>query len=464
MSPHPRPSRRPRIALPVLLAALAACAEPARPSLVLVTLDTLRADHVGAYGDGARTPNLDRLARAATVFEQAHAPMPMTLPSHFSLFTGRYPREHGVVSNALALPQSAETLAERLRAAGYATAGFVAVSLLDAESGAAQGFERFDAPRERQRRAEEVVPRALEWLASRPPGEPVFLWVHLFDPHLPYAPPPDFRRDLDARLAGELPALELATLHRIALANGGDLPRKVFEHARGLYRGEVEYLDHWIGRLLEGVDARRAPEETLTVVVADHGESFEDGVFFEHSESLGEGALRVPLLIRYPPRFAPGARVARPASLVDLAPTLLEALGLAPLPGVAGRSLLAPEEPRAVLVQHPVYTSETLANRQALQAAMRSVAGEPTRAIVAGEERVGVIDGGHKLLRSSAGATELFALEPGGRERAVEDPATRARLLTELERLLAQHPFTLLDDSKVDEALLEELRDLGYAR
>jgi arylsulfatase A-like enzyme len=431
-----------------------------------VTLDTLRADHVGAYGDAARTPSLDRLAAQATVFEQAAAPMPMTLPSHFSLFTGRYPREHGVLSNALALPDSARVLTEVLSESGYRTGAFVAVSLLDEDSGAAQGFATFDGPRgARQRPAEEVVPRALEWLGECPEDEPFFLWVHLFDPHLPYEPPAEFRSGLDPALARELPKLDLHSIHRLAAQNGGDLPAEVLAHARALYRGEVEYLDGWIGKLLEGVDARNGGE-TLTVFVADHGESFERGVFFEHTESLGEGALRIPLLIRFPRLFPAGARVSQQVSMVDLAPTILEALELPPLPNVAGRSLrgLAAEGERYVLVQHPVYSSETLANRKAMHAALRSVAGEPARVIHDGEDMTGVVGAGWKYLRTSSGREELYRLGDEGTELGAREPARLLALRAELERQLAAHPVTILDADKIDPGLLKELQDLGYGQ
>lgn len=448
----------------LLLALCGACAPaaPARPSVLLVTLDTLRADHVGAYGERAHTPALDRLAREATVFEHASAPMPMTRPSHFSLFTGRYPREHGVLSNALALPDSEEVLAERLRDAGYRTAAFVAVSLLDADSGAGQGFELLDSPTAgRQRTAAEVVPKALAWLAAQPADAPTFLWVHLFDAHLPYAPAPEFRRDLDPKLEPRLPTLDLKSLHGIAAANGGDLPRAVLEHGKALYRCEVEGLDAWLGKLLDGAAA-----DALTVVVADHGESFERGVFFEHTDSLGECTLRLPLFVRYAPLFPPGARVAAQASMVDLAPTILDALHLPALTRASGRSLvgLTGADERCVLVQHPVYSSETLANRTAMQHAMKAVAGEPTREIGPGEDMTGVVGRGFKYLRTNSGREELYRLGDEDHELSAAEPATVAALRAELERLLKAHPLTVLDPGKLDKAALDELEDLGYAR
>jgi hypothetical protein len=169
------------------------CGEPRRPDVIVVTVDTLRADHVGVYADGAETPRIDDLAREGTVFERCAAPMPLTRPAHFSMLTSLYPREHGVLNNAMVLPDEARSLAEILAEHGYRTGGFVGVRLLGPDSGAAQGFERFDQPEEsRERRAETVVRRALDWLDRVGREQPRFLWVHVFDPHMPYAPPEPF--------------------------------------------------------------------------------------------------------------------------------------------------------------------------------------------------------------------------------------------------------------------------------
>jgi len=175
---------------------LVACGEEQRrPNVLLITVDTLRADYLGAYGSSAaRTPHIDRLAREGSLFEQAAAPMPLTRPTHASILTARYPREPGVVNNAPSLPPASWTLAEILHAEGYRTGAFVAVALLSAEAGFAQGFETYRSPNtSKERPADEVVPEALEWLAALSKDEPFFLWTHVFDPHLPYAPPAEYR-------------------------------------------------------------------------------------------------------------------------------------------------------------------------------------------------------------------------------------------------------------------------------
>jgi hypothetical protein len=452
----------------------AACSPPpaaTRPSLLLVTIDTLRADALGAYGARpSPTPNLDRLAGESTLFERALAPMPLTRPAHFSMLTARYPREHGVLNNRLALPASETTLAERLRDAGWRTGAFVGVGLLGPGSGAERGFETMGTPRGRTRGAEEVVGEALAWVERLPGSDPFFLWVHLFDPHLPYEPPPALRAGVDPELGRSLPSVGWKELEAAARASGGDVPRAVLEHARRLYAGEVASIDRWVGALLEGIGAARGEGELALVFTADHGECFEGGVWFEHSDCLRDGALRVPLLVRAA-SFPPGRRVATPVSHVDLAPTLLRIAGLELPAGFSGRplqDLLGAEEERFVLVQYPFY-QEKIEGRRNRQAVIRSVAGEPVAPILIATEKVGIVGSRWKYLRTlgqGSSAEELFAVGEGGEEPAELSalaPAERERLAAGLDAELAAHPLRILDAERINPELLESLRALGYA-
>ena len=294
----------------VLLCLAAAAAPPPAPSLLLVTIDTLRADRVGAYGYApAATPALDGLARDGALVEDAVAHVPQTRPSHASLFTGRLPYEHGLRDNA-AGPLDARwpTLAERLRAAGYDTGAAIGAYPVSRPSGLDRGFLFFDDPfagpagattREArsERRAAEVVDRALAWL-ERPRSAPFYLWVHLFDPHAPYEPPPPFA----ARFA----------------------PRP--------YDGEVAYADAQLARLLQALDAGGRRESTLVVVTSDHGEGLGEHGEDEHMLLVYDSTLRVPLVLRWPGRLPAGARVGGQFRGVDLLPTLLELLGQPPVP------------------------------------------------------------------------------------------------------------------------------------
>jgi arylsulfatase A-like enzyme len=447
-----------------------ACGAPSKPSVLLVTIDTLRADALGAYGaQPSPSPRLDALAAESTRYERAHSPLPMTRPAHFSMFTGRYPREHGVLNNKLSLPPGEQTLAEVFRAAGYRTGAFVAVALLGDKSGAGQGFERLEPPSRRQRRADDVVGSALAWLSGLEPAEPFFCWVHLFDPHQPYEQPDPALGDVDAAMLREHPKLEWPDFYRVAERNHGDIPRKVFDHALALYRAEVAYADREVGRLLDGLRARRELDDVIVVVTSDHGECFEGGVFFEHSDCLQQGALRVPLLVRYPAAFAPGSVSDAVVSHVDIAATLLETVGL-PVPASFGGARL----PRAgelagdrhVLVQHPFYQSKAVAGRLKKREVIESVAGMPASPILVDEEQVGVVGPGWKVLRGGA-SEQLYRLEPTGaevalRQRSSEQEAVRERMSRELDGLLERHPLTVLDAGEINEELRETLEALGY--
>ncbi len=454
----------------VLLFVLACAADvPPSPSFLLVTVDTLRADALGAYGARpSRTPRLDRLAAEATLFENAAAPMPQTRPSHFSMLTSRYPREHGVVNNRISLPADDLTVAEILSDHGFRTGAFVAVALLDPSSGASQGFEVHDSPRaEKHRPANEVVAAALAWLATLRDDEPFFAWVHLFDPHQPYERLDPTFGDVDEAMLRELPSVAWPELYALAEKHGGDIPRRWLDHVRSLYSAEVAWVDRWVGELLDGVAARRDRDDVVVVLTADHGECFENGVYFEHSDCMLQGALRVPLLVRHPPVFAPGARVTAQVSSIDIAPTLLSLAGIE-APGVfSGRPLqeAGADPDRYVLVQHPFYQERAVRGRLEARKAIRSVAGEPTVAVRHEVERVGVVGPSWKYLRAGP-VEELYRLAPAGdesRNLAAGDDAEAKRLAATLDSLLERHPLVLIDDQQINAELRETLEALGYA-
>jgi arylsulfatase A-like enzyme/Tfp pilus assembly protein PilF len=301
-----------------ILLALAVSGGP--PDVLIVTIDTLRADRVGAYGHaGADTPALDRLAREGVLLEDAVVQIPQTRPSHASMFTGRYPFEHGIRDNVSPpLPATIPTLATLLRRAGYETAGFIGAYPVARPSGLDQGFTTFDDPfgagetatsREArsERRGAETVDRALAWLGT-PRGKPFFLWIHLFDPHAPYDPPAPFRS----------------------------------RFARRPYDGEVAYADAQLARLLAWLDRTRRRAQTFVVVTSDHGEGLGDHGESEHMFLVYDSTLKVPLVLSWPGRLDAGARVKGQFRSVDLFPTLLELLGLpvAPSSGVSRAAVL----------------------------------------------------------------------------------------------------------------------------
>jgi arylsulfatase A-like enzyme len=345
--------------------ALSACGgvEATRPDVLLVSLDTTRADALGPYGGGASTPALDRLATESVVFWDAVTPMPSTRPAHASLLLGIAPREHGVGDNATPLsPDAGATLAERLGAVGYRTAAFTAASVLDRSSGLDRGFDDFFSTGGRPQRAgAAVADEVVAWLGKgeREP-RPLFLWVHFFDPHMPYGDPTGplrFERHL-------LPGL----------LRDGDLPAPELERIRRLYERDVEQMDRALSALLEATLWAPGRREWVVVVVADHGECFEHGYYFEHGACLWEGAVRVPLLLRVPGMPARAERA--PVSLVDVAGTILDLVGLHP---GAGPTLLAPHADRIRVAERWPPAPATIARRRDRQAELRSVAGSPVR-------------------------------------------------------------------------------------
>ncbi len=306
-------------------------------NLLVVTLDTTRADRIGAYGYAdASTPTLDALARRSLRFAAAVSVAPETLPAHCSIFTGRYPYQHGVRLNAeYRLPASETTLAERLRGHGYETAAFVSAFVLDARYGLDQGFDVYDDRVEAgggagfpsgtiERPADRTTDAALAWLEGRRPGRPFFAWVHYFDPHAPYKPPP------------------------AAAARAGGRA----------YDGEISFADEQLGRLLERLKTKGLESRTVVAVLGDHGESLGDHGESTHSIFLYDSVLRVPLLLAVPGASATAGRVEDGVvSEVDVVPTLLDLLGVkageTPGPAMDGRSLVgwSPPEDRAVYAE-----------------------------------------------------------------------------------------------------------------
>lgn len=309
----------------LLMAPLAACSQqPKRPDLILITLDTTRSDALGCYGrSGDPTPNLDALAREGVRFTQARSVAPLTLPSHASMLTGLYPPRHTVRDNGQAvLPQSARTAAECLEDAGYETAAFVSAAVLDEPWGIAQGFQYFDAPQDTgdgsahvgERSGREVIDSALAWLPARDAKRPLFLWVHLFDPHAPYEPPAD------------------------ALARAGG----------NAYLGEVVETDRQVGRLLAALRAYASFDASAVLVVADHGEALGQHGEPTHSALCYEPSIHVPLILRLPSGEQAGRVEDKLVSVADIFPTLLELAGESVPERIDSRSLRTPDAARAV--------------------------------------------------------------------------------------------------------------------
>jgi len=305
-----------------------------RPNVIVYLVDTLRADRLGCYGYPKPTsPHLDRFAEGATLFETAVAQAPWTRPSVASILTGTGPLAHGVRTLEDRLPDAADTLPERLRAAGYRTAAFSTNWHVSADTGFTQGFDDFlFFPRED---SAAVNRRVLAWLDRHGGEAPFFLYVHVLDPHAPYLPPPDLRR----RFAPGSPpqAGTIESLRRIYKARGEKRSALIAE-VTPLYDAEIAANDRSFGALLSALKERKLFEESLVVFVSDHGEAFGEHRDFGHARSLYAEELDVPLVVKLPLQ-ARSERVSRLAQHVDLLPTVLAAADLPPASGLSGADL-----------------------------------------------------------------------------------------------------------------------------
>lgn len=291
---------------------------PSRPTtnVLIVTLDTTRADRLGCYGyKKALTPALDGLAAQGVLFEHACSPAPLTLPSHATMFTGLYPQEHGLRTNGRGrLDASIPTLPVVAEAAGYDTGAFVASFVVDSKFGLDRGFQVYDDDLSsaavadeaihRQRDGKLVVDRALTWL-QKPRKKSFFCWVHLYDPHFPYL---DHESEFGKQFAGRP------------------------------YDAEIAYTDRQVARLLTQLNQAGLDDSTLVVVVGDHGEGLGEHVERTHGYTLYESTQRVPLIVRFPGTAVPGHRVTQPVPLVDLTPTIVDVLRLPGPKPMTGRS------------------------------------------------------------------------------------------------------------------------------
>jgi arylsulfatase A-like enzyme len=459
--------------LPLALACAREAPPPARPNLLLVSIDTLRADHLGCYGYPRNTsPVIDQLAEHSLRFADAHAPTPWTLPSHAAMLTGSHPLDLRILDKSGTLPADVTTVAEPLRASGYQTAAFVDSGprgLVGGERGFGRGFERYvhtqEGSGERFRYdMRHTVDAALAWLGGRDPRRPFFLFLHTKSVHssadgqdrhsdAPYDKPEPYRTRFLApggqrfswrpEPPGDVGYLRQANL---LLATGKldptAYPRERIDELIAFYDGGIFYVDEQIGRLLGELERLGVREDTVVVLTSDHGEAFLEHHFFLHQE-LYHPLVHVPLIL-HDPRSERAASVERTVYLEDVAPTLLELAG-APRPkGMSGHSLLA-EDPGS---RAPRYTYFRLS---------------PGRDY----EAYGVEEGPwllvhHKTAADPAFRSELVAHEGApaadSRERAAIFAGLEARLLARFGPILARAPA----EQPLDAETHEELRALGY--
>jgi len=391
-------------------------------NLLLVSIDTLRADHVGCYGDAqAETPVLDDLARRGVRCVQAITSMPLTLPGHATMLTGLNPQHHGARLNGMfTVPDRVQTLAEILRERGYRTAAVISAFVLDRRFGLAQGFEhyaddlttdgRMHAFGHRERSAEEVNRHVLAWLEKHA-QERFFLWVHYFDPHFPYVPPKPFAD----------------------------------RHTGRPYDGEIAYADAQLGRLLAAVDRLGVRDKTLIVATSDHGEALGEHDEITHGLLVYDATLRVPLIFSGPPPLPQGMALARQAGLIDVVPTVLDLLGLSMPTGLDGISLLAPPPAEHRAVYFETLWPKVMHNWSPLVGVRR----DDVKFILAPKPEL------YDLQADPNESNNLYA----------ERQAQAVELLEQLRESAGADPETLATVSgnlPMDEETRQKLADLGY--
>jgi len=400
-----------------------------RANLLLITIDTLRADHLGCYGHKSiRTPVLDNLAREGVRFERAFSPVPLTLPAHCSVMTGTYPSYHGIRDNSgFVLPPEQTTLAETLKDSGYQTAAFIGAFVLDSKFGIGQGFDyyfdNFDlsqyenvSPGYIQRTGDIVVQRALRWVEGRQGrSEPFFVWVHLYDPHDPYTAPEPYRS----------------------------------RRPESPYDAEIEFTDANVGKLVDWLRQNRLYDNTLIVIVGDHGESLGEHGEEKHGFFIYNATLHVPFIVKFPGGANSGRVVREQVSLVDMAPTVLQILGRGGPQSLKaqGTGLLA-----LVLGKAPDYRAEIYAE------------GYYPRLQFGWSELRGLITDRYKYLL--APKPELYDLNEDFDERrnlASERSGLANQLRESLKALRRRYAAsTSAGKAKLDAETAEKLRSLGY--
>jgi len=433
-----------RFLLIILLAQCASAATPktARrapsssakpPNLILITIDTTRADRMGFLGSKrGLTPNLDALAQQSVIFTRAYAQVPLTTPSHAALLTGTYPQFNHVEDLGMPLRKDLPYLPDLLHQHGYHTAAFIGATILDPK-GTAPGFDRgfdfYDAdfhdtqPGEDryhsvERRAGDVADRALHWLSQHPQG-PFFIWLHFFDPHDPYDPPPPFKE----------------------------------RYAAAPYDGEIAYADSVIGSFMEALRQRGLFQNSVITIAADHGEAFGEHGEERHGMFLYDETVHVPLLLKLPAQKFAGRRVDPRVGLVDIAPSLLQAAGFAAPATMQAHSLFplveaappAPDEKEKV-PDRAIYSESSYAHRIFGASELRSW-------------RAG------KYLYVQAPKRELYdsSLDPEAvKNLAASAKAVADTLDTQLSDFKRKTSSARTENAKLDPAQAEKLRALGY--
>ena len=439
------------------------------PNVLLISVDMLRPDHLSEYGYHRTTsPNIDRLAREGVVFENAISSSSWTLPAHAALMTGLVDGVHGCTDTDKRLSDGRLTMAERFKAAGYATAGFFSGPYLHPVFGLSQGFDEYfdrtsypqlnektvklvgtvDGPAiwdasHRDVTSPRVSESVVEWINSHD-HRPFFLFVHMWDVHFDFIPPKEYADRFDPDYDGPING---SHFHFNQWVNAR-MPERDLEHLLALYDGEIAWTDDHIGRILDALESRGLTDSTLIALVADHGTEFFEHGDKSHRKTLFDEAIRIPFVIRYPAKLPAGKRVAEQVSIIDVMPTLMELVGMPPPADVMGRSALS-------------LVSGSRSGHEGLAISELFSAGRRMRSFRRLEHKV--------IVDELTGCTWVYNLfEDPSELRALSDPndafvRDAVRDVEQGMRWMARYAVAATKDgSQIPPQLLEKLRSLGY--
>ena len=439
-----------------------------RPDIVLISIDSLRYDHLGSYGYPRQTsPTMDAIAAEGMRFEHAVSTTSWTLPSHAAMFTGLYDSTHGVFDNGHHLRDSFVTLAEVLRDAGYETAGFYGGPYLHPTFGLDQGFDTYtscmtripDSLSDQEIRESAQTTRAeshaditgprtsqkvREWLQTIS-GRPFFLFLHMWDVHYDYIPPERYVNFFDPDYEGNLDSRGFTTNGRI----NADMPERDFQHLLALYDGEIRFTDDILAQIFAALDQVGRFDDALIVITADHGEEFFEHGRKGHHRTLFDEVIRIPLIIRWPGKLAAGRVIQDQVRIIDLMPTLLSLAGIdAPQSGKQGRDL------------SPLMRGESLASEPALaelllnDGNMRALRNNQEKLISYGGQRFRYYD-------LTADSREQNPL-PHDNERFLRAERSLRAITDSALSLGDQMSRDNRSDTVLDPAVCRRLRALGY--
>jgi len=426
-----------------------------RLNVLIISIDTLRADHLSCYGYGRQTsPNIDRLADYSHRFSNAYTTLPGTLPAHTSLLTSLYPRQFSILVNGETVPSKVTTLAEILESSGYTTAAFISTSALDARYGLNQGFQTYSGVGDTKLElpAKDTVSKAIQWLGGHK-NETFFLFVHFFDPHTRYDAPEYYRKKFEVSNKGE-PLEDYIFIQDPSLFT----PERVHDIVSA-YDAEIAYADWAVGKLSDELDKLGLKEDTIVVLVSDHGESLDElikshGYAFDHGEFLYTHQLHVPLIIRMPGGTSEEKGVVQttPVSLIDVMPTILDVLKIKSPDYMAGTSLFP-----LLLGQEATY-GPVFSERRSFET--------PPKPYFAGDDYSIIEDKWH-LIFSTIRESELYNLSEDNREK--NNLSNQAKKIEALESKIESwrkqaEPLFGASVPDTNEAALEKLRSLGYTR